>query len=534
MVTWFKSNHFYFALCLISSVALFSANPRYLFTHDSQHKLIQAVSVWEQGFSTEELLYPLRAEDPEYKLYAYRDTYLLQLDGRNIGQYPVFFSSLSALLYGLGGPLILPIAGFVFSMLSLVYIGRIWKLNSRAHYLAIFALPILLFSLDYTETNWMMGIVFLGLSLILDPKAESSAGLGRSVLGGLLMGLGIFLRLEVLPFACSMFLAMAFIWWQQSRSERPAWQKSMLGGVIGFSIALIIFALWNYYDYGHILGPRFLVNVKGIGFSGFRDLVLRLLALILLRDNGVGILGAAPYLLVTFWVLLRSGNHRQLDFRRQVLLWGSLILIPGLALVAPNDGVFNPVGPRYLALVYFPVLVLIDASIRQRDSDPKRWKWATWLHRLGVVWSLCIFLVAFLVLPVGGRINQQFQTELDQLDVDIRVFGEQRSMYNVGLEYFDPRPTVLVKNQIEWQHLRAILKARPEATRIGYIIGREPAEITGLRRKLAVMTGTIVAYFKVRNDWRSALGLLPDLAKDCQKEAERKLKFYTAHIFLCK
>lgn len=107
-------------------------------------------------------------------------------------------------------------------------------------------------------------------------------------------------------------------------------------------------------------------------------------------------------------------------------------------------------------------------------------------------------------------------------------------MYNVGLEYFDPRPTVLVKNQIEWQHLRAILKARPEATRIGYIIGREPAEITGLRRKLAVMTGTIVAYFKVRNDWRSALGLLPDLAKDCQKEAERKLKFYTAHIFLCK
>jgi len=57
--------------------ALIVINPYYTFTGDSLLKYVQARSLSENHFRSEDLSYPGKTTDPEYKFFPFRTPYLL-------------------------------------------------------------------------------------------------------------------------------------------------------------------------------------------------------------------------------------------------------------------------------------------------------------------------------------------------------------------------------------------------------------------------------------------------------------------------
>ncbi|MCB1174593.1 MAG: hypothetical protein KDK39_13565 [Leptospiraceae bacterium] len=528
-----KQYQHYLLITLLTGLILGLTHPAGYFTHDPQHKLIQAYSLWQNHFQSEELVYPWRDQDPDFSLYAYRETYLIHVGDRYLGQYPLFFSAIGALIYGVAGASALPLVGLLFTLAVFLFCGRLWGLQKGDYYIGVIAAPILLFGLDYTETNWLMGISLLGLTVMFRSPRRLRWYKRRYFYGAALAGLGVFLRLEMIPFFAAIWLAVLAVAWRLRPLRRPLLLRMALQMAAGFALTGLFFMAFNYWDYGHPLGPRFLVNVHSADYGDLKAFSLRVLSLLFWRENGFGIFGAAPWLAVALLFVLLHRRYQRWSWTLQILFISILIMIPLLVGLAPNDGVFNPFGPRYLALVYFPAVIVVSQVRRDFKIDEGAGRWLLWVYRAGLGWSALLFIVAVLALRLGAGSNVKFQKELAQLPGDVRLIGENRLLYKLGLQYFDPRPTLTLYSQADLEEALTSIKQRPDLKTILLLQGPPPPELSTTQKEILGRTGALQIFEADAAKWKQINDFADRLSVVCRLQHDFARKGFTARLFRC-
>ena len=311
---------------------LASARPKYTFTGDTLSKLIQTQSLIKNNFQSEELYYPLRDIDPDYKFYPFQGVYLINNKGKHIGQYPVFFSFISALVLKLSGVLFLPFASIFITILTLFLFKKNWGVSNFILLFVSFCSFFIIHAVSYTEMMFYVFLVYCGMTLFLKGNAGKYA-VFKAFSGGILMGMSVWLRLESMLFFGGLMLGGLIVDGFKTVIKERRYQVF----VTGFSVAVIAFFIFNFIDYGHPLGPRYFTNVgvKEITFVKKIEIITTLLFGGGLRP---GLFGYIPLFLVVIFIALRKSNYQKLTSEIKTLLIAVLSFLFVAVLVSPNDG----------------------------------------------------------------------------------------------------------------------------------------------------------------------------------------------------
>ncbi|MBI3396101.1 MAG: hypothetical protein HY042_09720, partial [Spirochaetia bacterium] len=437
MTGLFKENRALLIMALLIAAITLWLQPRYVFTGDSLNKLVQAEALIQSGFKSEELHYPAHNVDPRYEFFPFTAAYHLQINGRHLGQYPLFYSVLSALLTMSAGALALPWMSVVSAVAMMLLLRFYWKARTFTLMFAMLGTGMLIYAVQYSEVILSVVLGFAGLSLIL--AGEKSVA--RALAGGVLAGLGVWLRLEGILFFGALGLA-----WLIVRGLRSAFTSNLLPASIAFAVTVLAFLAFNQWDYGHILGPRYLAT-KSDGYG----LCCRLNATVTLLITAKYRPGFFAYTPLFLWALVYAARPRifkALDERIRILFVTCVIFLPLASLSAPNDGVTDW-GARYLMLASLPSTLVLEAVLTAVDvSGLKRWS----LKKVGFVilsgFSIVVTIVGAAVIKAATVQLRLFQQEFSAAPADIRLFQNELLASHVGLQYFT-NPMVLARDAAE-------------------------------------------------------------------------------------
>lgn len=323
------------------------------FRADSLNKFIQIHSLLNGG--SEEILYPGQALDPSREFSPVRGVYSIESRGRQIGQYPVLFTLMSAPFLWMGGPTGLAFFNWLTAMAGFCYFilryRPAWSALLVATVASYFAFKVVAFS----EFCLVGSLGLIGTDLIIRSRGLLQASIGAMILASI-----VWLRLEALVYGGTLGL---FLLLQAKKELRTHYLLAALAG----TLVLAAFLLFNWWNYEHPLGPRFLAQqgdfALGESVSAFFARKASI-AVTLLFGNAatVGFFGFMPWMLiVTYFALQGKTTESYLGIftvRKYVFMLYAYILLT--VVLAPNDGV-SGFGPRYLIMAltgFFPVIAV--------------------------------------------------------------------------------------------------------------------------------------------------------------------------------
>ncbi len=475
------------AVIVLTLFAVYKLPPKYSYTGDGLTKAIQAHSLLFHG--SEQLYYPAADIDPRYAYYPFPGVYRLEVQpGRFVGPFPVLFAAASVPVLAVFGKIALPVWNCVLFLLLLYLLQRWWSVHPLTIVWAAFTTPLILYAVEYSENILFILLVFAGLTLFLKslPEEDDADGsIPAAIGGGLLVGLGVWLRLEALIFF-AILGGVAFV-------VHRGWRRSnivcMLAGAAGFFAALLAFCVWNAFDYGHFLGPRYIAEGGGAGF--FRDFSVKLDIWITLVFGKLqplpklGFLAYMPVFLIVWLHLLRPSIFRALSLNLRTLLISTLIFVPLVPWFAPHDGI-TAWGPRYLALAILPCCLLFDRALRDGFAAASRTTFGRWLFDLAseknderpglrsapdlsggsaigssrrygrgaVALLFALLLVGLAYTPTMYGIDfyrtavkqlRKFQKDFAGAPADVRVFTNPLFAQHMGLQYFETPSMLLMQ-----------------------------------------------------------------------------------------
>jgi hypothetical protein len=476
------------------------------FSGDSLSKLVQAESLRKSGFSSEELFYPGRAIDSEYRFYPFPGVYHLIIHGRHLGQYPIAFAAATGLLLKAISPGGLFILGAALYLLLMYLFDRFAQPSPLLLLFVAAGTPILTFSVDYSEHIYFALINFGGLILFLSGlRLEDSR---RLFLGGMLIGLGLYLRLESLIFFSALFGGVCL---ELILSRRLTFKSLQPPGLFagGFLVAAGSFFLFNALHYGHPLGPRFMANEEAFAIP-LASRLGQIITLLFARGFQLGFFGYMPIFLFVLGATLLPAFRSRLDFANRSMALAMIFYLPVVAVASPGDGVVNW-GPRFLLLAILPcALLLVSLS---------RFTWPA-IVRAGAV-LLCVVSIAFTFMGLRLQKNacrqlSQYQNDFVNAQADIWIFSSQLLSNYMGPEFF-ARETYLAQDAESARELAKKLRSS----------SKKPLR---------------VAYFEsvVPEEWKKALAeqnlvdrpeVGAELKKDLRATGEVKGRFTLATIF---
>ncbi len=403
--------------------------PGFSFGADSLIKALQAISLNENGGFNEDYLYFLKDSDPNYKYFPIDyPLYHIQILGKHMGPFPIFFS-----LQTMGLRLFLPFAALpVFSFLVLLaflyYLKSLWGLSFRIIYFAFFCTSVPLLFLEYSENLYFVIFLVLGASLALK-KRDHLFFLG---LGGILIGISTFYRLETVLFFPLLWLSF---WFRFSKENNLYLKLFILGA--GFSLTFLVFLGMNAYLYGHILGPRYLVDQTGFQ-KGFSEKVYLFQALWFVgKWNDYwkpGFLGLTPLFLLP--VIAYFGKRTQnWGMETKSLFEASLGFLLLAPLFSPHDGHWTW-GSRYLNLCIFPFCFALEEEIKHFPSNlfgklkPK----IIFCFCL-VLYSLGLVFLGIKITSFSAKVLKEVQSHLKELpEPSLKVYSSGIVALHSGLE----------------------------------------------------------------------------------------------------
>ncbi|MCE9501317.1 MAG: hypothetical protein K8R21_12590 [Leptospira sp.] len=431
-----------------------SLQPKYLFTGDGLNKIIQSKSLIQNKFRSEEINYPLKDIDPGYKFYPFQGVYLLNLGDRHLGQYPLFFSVLIS-------PVLMALPDITFSLLGVILFlfcltgaQKFYGLHRFTLLMITFLTYLLPFSIDFSENIYTTCMTFFGLSLFLYGirVKEKETSLFVFVFAGFLIAIGVWLRLEGIFFFLSLGFAMLIVYGIKPVLHLKAFY--FFSFAFGFFVGL--FFLFNYIDYGHIFGPRYLANIDEFGKS-ISGRFSQSISLLFAGRLKVGFFLYTPLFLATIIYFLKRESYQKMHNEEKVLLWLVVIFLPLIAFSAPNDGVVNW-GPRYLAHAILPCSILTDRylkSVNFFDSSGFTRK------HIGIYLMITVsVIVSFLGFKFSGVAAKQlrnFQIEMVSSKPDIRIFQNAFLLNHLGMGYFGSK-NLLVTDLNDLQEIVPRLK----------------------------------------------------------------------------
>ena len=393
---------------------------------DAQQKLYASYSLVVKHFTSESNIYHGQDFDPDGRFKHLPDTVELE-DGRTVSAFPLAFSVLAT-------PFVMIDQHFdhgleYVSLLNLIPLLIIWWLlfKLKLH-------PVILASAYWANFLWLQVyefseillaalFAFVGYLLFVKnwPKREEVSS-RVFIFAGLISGVAIFFRAEAAVFYAA-FTAMAVVISFLKQTNKTQIGSGVLASFwfgIGFVFTVIAWLAWNVFDYGHFLGPRYVINQGGI-LPGFSEIFSRYVSLLigLLPSQGLSF-GLFLYIPLLFFAMLApvfgifekwKGDHFT-----EILTWTTilayLLLVP---FIVPNDG--YGIGPRYLIYAVLPGYVLIDRLVKQFQRR--------WISVAALLVSLLSFSIP--VFMHKARIYTQKHArsvylEMIQADADIWIF----------------------------------------------------------------------------------------------------------------
>ncbi len=441
-MTWIKANRAPVLLALTTLITLAviaRLNPRYMWTGDPLNKLIQSYSLVQNDFRSQQLFYPGKSFDPEFRFYPHPGVYLVKMPDGFYGQYSGALTWLGALIIKASSPLLLPYVSALFTLLCFYFLWRWWKLRFWIFFYALWGTWILGKGIEWSEYNFALFLILAGFTLYLRRGFKSP---GEKSLGGLLFGLAAFLRLEALVLLGCLGLAALLELVLFARTNRARRSRELRAGLFfgaGAIVAAVLFFAVNYANYGHILGIHYMSNQAGFME---KSLEIRLTALYRLIFGGalkLGFFGYAPLLLLGIIAVFLPGGLRRAGRSARLLTFAILPYMPLVALLSADDGTVLW-GPRYLLFAVFPALIV--ANRMARFYAPARlagWRRASLKTVLVLIFAFSTIasLVWLQILGVATRQLRNFQTQMLSLDADVLVFQSPFLASHSGMAYFD-------------------------------------------------------------------------------------------------
>lgn len=473
-----------FALSILFVLGLLLyLDPAYFFTGDPLNKLIQTRSLLEFGFASEELWYPARFIDPDFTFYPHPGVYIIKVGERYLGQYPLLFSVLCAPFLYLFGPSSLGVLSALLILVTLFVLYRFWKVRPEVLLFVVFCTPLVARGIEYAENIHVILLALLSFSLYLVPRGREDrdagsepqrASPGRLFIAGLVLGGSVWLRHEGALFfaAFSAALATVFLLRAGIAPGSPAWRGELKRFLfreyfffgLGFALPVLAFFLFNYLDYGHILGPRFISNVEKF----YKPLSARLrqtLTLLFFGSLKVGFFGFTPLFLIVFVLAALPRFYARLGRGVQTLFWTLVFFIPMICYIAVSDGTVTW-GPRYLILAILPASLILNrfAEMLAERAGGRR----TRLLYTGIVvlclYSLAINLVGLRFMRASTRQLEVVSKKFNTVPADLRLYQNPFLASHEGSDYFD-NLTLLARKEEELPLLFERLRAKaPDKT----------------------------------------------------------------------
>lgn len=415
-----KKNLVFYAFILVFGVfCLSQIKTEYLYQFDSLVKLVQTQSLLDHNFQSEELSYPGKEIDVHYEFTPLAT--ITDRTGKHLGMYPVYFTALAAPFLALLGPKFISISLFLLTIFMLIYIHKRWNLDKKSIAILYFCTPFAFYWIDFSENVYFVLLGALGFTLYFKNQNQY---LKVYFLSGIFLGLGMCFRLEVLFFTFSLLMSTLLVY---GIFDKEQIRKNIFV-CLGFGVAFLAFCAFNYWDYGHPLGSRF-ITLEQDFTPTFLERLNRGFVLMFFGYFKLGIFGFTPLILVTIVYFLKKFQNNQISQETKQIIFTLLIFIPSISFAAPNDGVFNW-GSRFLYLALVPSAILIDRFFKIDNNWQKRWIRVT-VYSLSF-YSLLASIAGLYWFKNITKLQKNFQEFYYETKADIYLFHETGLYYNNG------------------------------------------------------------------------------------------------------
>ncbi|PJZ75762.1 LA_3751/LA_3752 family putative glycosyltransferase [Leptospira neocaledonica] len=502
------------------------------FNSDSGLKLLQARGLLASSFRDQEVFYPGKQWDPEYRSHLNRMFLVRKPEGGYWGQYSVLFAAISApILFLFGTSSLVPFCILLY-LASIVIFQIIYKPTRFTVFFALLCTPIILYSMEYSENTLFLLFASAGLSFYFrDPDLRWN--FRERFLGGILLGMTVWFRLEPFIFIPVLGLSIAIVEYKKILNK-DFWKGNGIFA-IGIAIPIIIFLIFNEIAYGNLFGPRFVVSGKT-----YWDVIVKLKQLFVLFFLGywkLGFFGYMPILLWVFFDLLFS--KYTLSIRERVLILTILIFVPTLSF-SVNTEAFVSWGPRYLSLAIFPGLFLLDSWYRRKfENTNQKLNIAILLVLITV--SLWATFRGLQMIRASYKQIKNLSEEFTQLKPDFLI----TSSYIIGGHFGRlslSTPCFFVNTLDEAESLSERLFKSGKEKRIVYLVTKyqtedierkmEGGQISSFSQRLKDITPHIISYrdFGKTNTEE----FLKYLTNSTTFVESKETHYYTAYIFSTK
>ncbi|TGK15448.1 LA_3751/LA_3752 family putative glycosyltransferase [Leptospira stimsonii] len=401
---------------------------------DSLLKAMQTESLIQNEYRSEKLQYPSQAIDPRHENFFLFQPFVGNIEGKFIGAFPLAFSFITSLFRKVGFdwnsiPFLLSLS----LLFSYYLLSRKKIINQRTVFLGYGGTILSALSLDFNEYSIYFLLNAIGFIWWMNfRETRNTKWIYYSLF---IISASFWFRIESSPFMICLLIA-EFI---TSKSKlREIWNNLNFFLIILSLFPAIFFLIWNYFDYGHIFGARFLFNFSGNGSSAMAQIQRFFSMTFINYVDGIpkfGLFFCSSFLLLPFFYYFIYKNERKERETFLILLSVSYIILIGIS--APNDGI--TITGRYLMLTLLPLLTLWDGW---NPSHSIIWR------RISIVLIIFSFLVSGATLTVireAAKQERNFRKFYLRNEAPLWVFTDPILCGQAGLEHLSRK--ILCLNQ---------------------------------------------------------------------------------------
>ncbi|TGL20081.1 dolichyl-phosphate-mannose-protein mannosyltransferase [Leptospira yanagawae] len=403
-------NHSLYSIISISIVLLITQlliRVDLFYISDPLIKWIQVVSLWNQNWTTESILFPAKDMDPLFLMSPLNENFVFLHQDRLIGQYPIGFTFLYSLL-GIIKHQYLPYLNFIYLAL-LIHLMSKNKFKLPVILFAILGTVIFPLLIDFSENGLFILLSAYGYYFLF--KAFESNQTKDWIFGNIFIGLSIWLRLEGILLFAAVQVTIFYI-------EVVINKKSVLKILHPirytiFALLLFSFLLWNSFSYTDPLGTRHLTNFGRFEKTILDQFQIFLSIIFTFPKKEIWTLGfflQSPIYLITILKI------NKIDFKNKpTLLFHLLTTIIFLVLVgitSPNDGL--TLNGRYLAIMVFPFTFILNEVFSDIQNEKLK-------YYSVMVWTILCTIFILIVFFFSSKELKKLKAELSNFQSNLVV-----------------------------------------------------------------------------------------------------------------
>jgi hypothetical protein len=411
----------FFILFLLLIAVLYKINPKTLFISDTLIKAIQANSIVENDFRSEEILCKSLTElgSCKYSLPSFNF-----LNGKLLGPFPVYQSIVNAFIIYFFHPTLIQYFSVVLFVLLLLNLNKNWDINLYFIGIIVFCTPLFFHFIGFLDVGLAILLITLGISILNNEYNKRTI----SFLG-FIFGVSVWFRPESIIF---IFIFIVLIIISKYNIKNFSYYISFL------FLSILSFFIINYYNYNNILGTRILANKSGFIEFNIQNKLIMIKSLLFTGEGRYGFFGYMPYILILSAIGIYYKN--KIDLKYRVLMWSSLLSILFISFSSPNNSNIDW-GTRYLSIVLIPLLIVFN-----KIKDIEYSKYLNILLIFVFMYSIKISHKYFTYHISMSKQVLKFDNIFESQNSDIWIFTNVSLLNFTNINYFDKKVLFFKEN----------------------------------------------------------------------------------------